>query len=255
MESWNTCRASSIAWSVGEDAVLELTLEHSSGRVNIVIFPSAARYLVDVGTGQMHSAPQPLVDGWVFQNINENWSRLNHFLDYQLRSCKWTLTYYASDDVTGMMYAHELYSFAEVEFLPEDFKIISAFEGAKPDFMPNDRAVFVTLALPRHEGRVHELRWVSLWNQEILLCKIPHGDTSQGIKRLEFLRTEADRERALKNHFNIQLTESEKLAIVGRPMELKAEQSGSPSSDRWGSGSSSDSSGLDSGMEMKLEEW
>lgn len=235
---------------VGQDAVLELTLQHSSGMVNIVIFPApAARYLVDVGCGTLYSEPQPLLDDWVFQNINGDWSRLNQFLDPHFRSCEWTVKYYTLDAITGMERAHELYSFAEVEFLPEDFRMISAIE-ARPDFVPNHGQVFVARAILHPAGAITDKKWVSLRNHEILLCAIRPGGTSARFRQVEVLSTEEDRERALLKHFNIQLTDSEKQAIVGRPTELQDMRSGSLQNGSGASGSSS----LVPSIETDLEE-
>ena len=177
--------------------------------INIVTLPDGQKYMLDVGFGSDGPIrPLPLVHGQVSQGILPQELRLvedniEHNTDPDQKLWIYQRRYSPEDEWTSM------YCFSEVEFLPQDYEMMSfwtsksrkswfTYRIAMVKMIMENETVIGTLSLNGGEVK-RRIRG----STEIWICK-----------------TEGERVEALKTWFKIELTEDERKGIRGLVTEL-----------------------------------
>ncbi|KAF4630027.1 hypothetical protein G7Y89_g8114 [Cudoniella acicularis] len=186
--------------------------------VNIVTLPTGEKYALDVGFGgDQATKPLPMTSGHVVQNLGAQEIRLIHStIPEQADQTKklWIYQYRNGADKEW----NSFYSFPEVEFLASDFEIINFFTSNKQGGTNFQTRTVLTVRFLRGkvEGEEDEriVGKVMLVNGEV---KRNDGGKTRVIAVCE---TEEERIKALKEHFEIELTEEEVAGVKGRNVEL-----------------------------------
>ena len=186
---------------------------HASTRVhvvNIVTLADGTKYMVDVGFGgDGATKPLPLIDGHVLQNLGSQEIRLVHStLPDQVDKSKplWIYQYRNSKDAEWNSY----YAFPEIEFLEVDFGILNYWASTCPDSFQTSTMLIVKFL--RTGDKITGKRM--LFND---LVKENLGGKTQLVQKLE---SEAERIKALKTLFGLELTDEERNGIRGHVTEL-----------------------------------
>jgi arylamine N-acetyltransferase len=183
--------------------------------VNIVTLPNGDRYMVDVGFGgDGATKPLLLTPGHVTQNLGPQEVRfIRDFIPTQTRRDDearklWIFQYRNGREQEW----NSFYAFPDIEFLPNDFEVMNFFTSqniSETNFQT--KTVLIVKFLMDGEAIVGK---VMLVNGEV---KRNDG----GKTRVVFVcKNEAERVKALREYFDIMLTEEEVLGIRGRNVEL-----------------------------------
>lgn len=178
--------------------------------VNIVTFSDGARYMVDVGFGgDGPTKPLRLVDGEVTRNLGTQEMHLmyeNIVSNADPRQRLWV--YNIRNNKND--YWKAAYCFTEVEFLQQDFEVMSFFVNASPQSWFTTTVVAVRMLVEKHEivGKV------MLWGGDV---KENNGGRT---KLLMTCESEEERVEMLKAKFGIVLDKEEQEAIKGTPAAL-----------------------------------
>jgi len=188
--------------------------------VNIVTLPSGSKYMLDVGFGgDGATKPLPLISGHITQNLGSQQVRLLHgTIPQQLDQSQklWIYQYRNREEQEW----NSFFAFPETEFLPMDFEVMSFYTSQHQggtNFQTRTVLV-IRFLLGEREGREEVVGKVMLVNGDV---KRNDGGRTRVV---EVCRTEDDRVRALREHFEIELTEEEILGIKGRNVELREEE-------------------------------
>lgn len=188
--------------------------------VNIVVW-SGIKYLVDVGSGSRCFGPIPLENGLTFQTMCRSSCILTDLLHTAVpfnMTRTWSVSLLPSEP-GGIL--RELYSFHEAAFFPEDFKMMYIFERTVPGFRSNE-CIYAERA---QWGQRSEISgWLRLHNDIVSYLDLSDVLGFGTLTVMERLYTEGDRVRALRKYFGIKLSSSERMAMVGKPEELKGAQ-------------------------------
>ena len=183
-----------------------------SHMVNVVVLASGQRYMVDVGFGDNGPIEPMLLDAeaghrrhikpgetrLVHEGLPESMDMSQKFWQYQHRvdpGAEWQTKY----------------CFTELEFLPDDYKIMSFWTSQSPKSWFTYRVVAVKMFL---EG------------EDVVGTLILSGsDVKRRIggktEHLRSCKTEEERVRALEEVFGLRLTDEERRGIRGMVTELK----------------------------------
>jgi arylamine N-acetyltransferase len=203
---------------------LGYTLYSAGGRVSVagvrsgwnhmlnLVTINDTRYVVDVGFGSNDALhPIPLKDG-EFDLIAPvrgklEYRALAHHSDPSQRV--WVYSVQQSEQAPW----EDMYSFVEVEFFPEDFRVMNMTTSSAPQsfFVQNVMCMRVLLK----EG-TDEPEGVIILHRDYVKRRV--GDK---VEILQMLETEEDRLKVLQEWFSITLGEDEKAAIRGLPSELR----------------------------------
>ncbi|KAK4498585.1 hypothetical protein PRZ48_011243 [Zasmidium cellare] len=181
---------------------------------NIVTFPDGSRYSSDVGFGgDGPTAPLPLVEGQVHQNLGTQEVRLvREWLPEQTKRSDdrdqfWVYQYRNSEDHPWRSF----YAFLEMEFVPKDWEVVNWFTGHNAASL-HYKAVLVVLFLLGDDGRVIGKR--------MLIDGMVKENLGGKTKVVLECRTEPQRVEALREYFGISLTDEEVQAMRGWRTEL-----------------------------------
>lgn len=183
--------------------------------INIVILADGKKYVVDVGFGMnSFTQPHPLESGVVLPGVESQESRLlkdkiepttdpnQHYWILQWRNIgneKWRTNY----------------CFTETEFLPNDYEIMNYYTYHSPKSWFTQVIVLSKFTQLEEQGPL--VGTLVMLDGEV---KRRIGTKDEGT--IERCSTESERLAALKNYFNIELSEKEKEGIRGTKCELKA---------------------------------
>lgn len=182
---------------------------------NIVTLADGKKYLVDVGFGMnAFTQPHPLESRVVLPGVESRETRLlwdtiepttdpnQHYWILQWR------------DIESELWSTN-YCFTETEFLPGDYDIINYYTYLSP------KSFFTQVIVPS--------KFIQLGEQGPLVGSLVmlDGEVKRRIGTkdegtIETCSTESERLAALRNYFNIELSEEEKEGIRGTKCELKA---------------------------------
>ena len=178
--------------------------------VNILTIPSGRRFLLDVGFGANGpTQPLPLVANevspgvlpqelrLVYEKIEENTNPDQRLWIYQSRNTphdEWMPTY----------------CFTELEFLPQDYEIMSFYTSQSRKSMFTYRIMVVKM----------ELEDEQVTGTLILIGGELKRRVGGKTEKLETCNTEKERVQALKKWFGIELKDEEKRGIKGLVTEL-----------------------------------
>ncbi|KAL3425180.1 Arylamine N-acetyltransferase [Phlyctema vagabunda] len=186
--------------------------------VNIVTLPNGERYMVDVGFGgDGATQPLPLIPNQATTNLGTQEVRLiRDFIPTQTRRQdeKDKLWIYQYRNGTHLEW-NSFFAFPETEFLPQDFEVMNFYTSqsfAATNFQT--RRLLIVLFLKGEEGE-QIVGKVMLVNGEV---KRNDGGKT---KTILSCKTEAERIRALSEHFGISLTDEQRDGIKGRNVELR----------------------------------
>jgi len=186
--------------------------------VNIVTLPTHEKYMLDVGFGgdqaivpiPLTSFPHPIIQNLGTQQIRVIHSTIPQQTDQS--KLLWVYQYRNSEEKEW----NDYYAFPEIEFLEEDFKIISFFTSQcmeEPNFQTKT-VLGVKFLMGGEEG---ERRVVG----KVLLVDGVVKRNDGGKTRVLFeCGGEEERVRVLEELFDIRLKEEEVMGIRGRLMEL-----------------------------------
>ncbi|KAH6668880.1 arylamine N-acetyltransferase 1 [Halenospora varia] len=188
--------------------------------VNIVTLPTGEKYMLDVGFGgDGATKPLPMISGATVQNLGSQEIRLIHStIPEQINQSQklWIYQYRNGADKEW----NSFYAFPETEFLAADFEIMNFYTSQKQGGTNfQTRTVLIVRFLRGkveggvglEEGIVGK---VMLVNGEV---KRNDGGKTSVVK---ICKTEEERVAALKEYFDIDLTEEEIAGIRGRNVEL-----------------------------------
>jgi arylamine N-acetyltransferase len=181
--------------------------------VNIVTLDDGTKFMVDVAFGgDGATVPIPMIDGHITQNLGTQEVRLVH--DYiPLQRAKteklWIYQYRNGPEKEW----NSFYAFPEMEFFGEDFLIMNWFTGYNAASFQTFSVLIVKFM--RKDGKIYGKRM--LFNGDV---KENLGGRTILIKSC---KDERERVEALKEYFDITLTEEEINGIRGLPAELKLE--------------------------------
>jgi arylamine N-acetyltransferase len=173
--------------------------------------------MVDVAFGgDGATKPLPLVPGVITPNIGTQELRLvQDNIPFQVDTSRklWIYQYRNSSEMEW----NSFYSFAELEFLHNDFEVMNWFTSTSPQSFQTYTALVVkflrTKWTEEDDSRIHGK--VMLVNGDI---KMNEGGRT---RLVQSCRTEDERVAALQEFFSITLTEGERLGIKGHVSELK----------------------------------
>ncbi|KAI9844614.1 MAG: N-terminal acetyltransferase [Sclerophora amabilis] len=181
-----------------------------SHMVNIVSI-DGRRYMVDVGFGSNASIqPLPLVDGKVLENVSPQSVRLLHANIPQNTDSDqklWRFQYRFDDSSSWT----DGYCFTELEFLPEDFVVMSYSTSTSRTSWFTQKIVCVKTLLEKNETIGTLILFEAELKQRI------RGKT----ELVATLESEEQRIAALEKHFHIKLNENECKGIRGTVTELR----------------------------------
>ncbi|KAJ5584192.1 arylamine N-acetyltransferase 1 [Penicillium hispanicum] len=174
--------------------------------VNIVTLKSGVQYMVDVGYGgDGPTIPLPLITDTVTPNIGTQELRLLYGNVPGLsdrRKDLWTYQFRNNVDHPWK----PAYAFFEIEFFQRDFEVMNFYTSRSASCFLTSHLLVVRFL--RKEGKVYGKM---ILDQEKV--KENQGGKNVLIKTCE---TENERIEALRDHFDINLTETEKHAISGK---------------------------------------
>lgn len=174
--------------------------------MNIVTLKSGVQYMVDVGYGgDGPTIPLPLTADMVTPNIGTQELRLLYGNVPGLsdrRKDIWTYQFRNSVDQPWK----PAYAFFEIEFFRQDFEVMNFYTSRSASCFLTSRLLVIRFL--RKERKVYGK---IILDQEKV--KENQGGKTVLIKTCQ---TENERIRALRDHFDINLTETEKRAIFGK---------------------------------------
>ena len=181
--------------------------------VNIVTLDDGAKYMVDVAFGgDGATKPIPLVDGQITPNIGTQELRLvyDRIPQQTSQSQRWWIYQYRNSVEKEW---NSFYCFSEIEFLHQDFEVMSYFAStSKRSPMTSTVLVVKFLREEGEEGRVYGK--VMLVDGEVKI------NTDGKTRVVKVCKTEDERDGALKQYFGITLQEEEREGIKGMSTEL-----------------------------------
>lgn len=176
--------------------------------INLVTLADGKKYMLDVGFGAGPTRPLPLTSGevWpglkqmrmVYENISPSTDLAQRLWIYQSRK----------SDTDHWM---DTYCFTELEYLPDDFKMMNFFTSQSPKSRYTQKFVMVKLEMENEEL----VGMVKLVGAEVTRSRGEQTETLMSCK------SEEDRLTALKTWFGIELEESDVRGIKGLVSELK----------------------------------
>jgi arylamine N-acetyltransferase len=189
--------------------------------VNIVTLPCGSKYVLDVGFGgDGATKPLPLISGHVTSNLGTQEIRLLHStIPQQMDQSQklWIYQYRNGRDKEW----NSFYAFPETEFLHADFEVMSFYTSqftGGTNFQTRTVLIVRFLLGERMDGGEEIVGKVMLVNGEV---KRNDGGKTRVVM---VCKTEEERVRALKEHFEIVLTEEEIAGVKGRNVELLGEE-------------------------------
>lgn len=195
--------------------------------INIVIFPSGAKYHSDIafgGDGPL--MPMPLDAALIHQNLGTQQVRfVRDWMStqtYRVEESKVWIYQYRNGEA---MEWNSYYAFPEVEFMEADWEVVNWWTSTNPKSRhPNE--VLVVKFLGRNCGEEgweeREIRpRVEVWGKRMLVGRTVKENPGAKTRTIAEYWTEEERVRGLREHFGIILTEEEAAAIDGRVTELR----------------------------------
>lgn len=181
--------------------------------MNIIVLPDGSRYACDVGFGgDGPTKPLQLISGNIVPNLGTQEVRLHHEVvpDYLTESQPlWVYQYRNSPDKPW----NSFYVFGEGEWMPRDFGPINFWASRDPTSNQTSNVLIVRFLKRPDESTIYG---------KVMLV---NGDVKQNLggktSLLLSCETEDERIEALRNVFNITLTDEERKGITGRATELR----------------------------------
>jgi arylamine N-acetyltransferase len=174
--------------------------------VDIVTLSDQEMYVVDVGYGGDGAIrPLPLVEGTITPNIGRQEMRLTK--DHKgplVRQSNDLWTYQIRNGTDKPWQTN--YVFTEIEFTPQDFRIMSYFTSTHPDSYMVNTLVAVKM-LMNDEGEIY--------GKLMLAGADLKRNTGGRTETLLTCKTEGERVAVLEEHFGIKLSQEERDAIHG----------------------------------------
>jgi arylamine N-acetyltransferase len=163
--------------------------------------------------GDGATKPLPLVDGVVVPNIGTQELRLHYghppFITDKSQPKYWIYQYRNGKDKDW----NSFYCFPELEFTVADYHVMEYYTGAHPESFQTFTMLIVKFLKKTNEDEVYGK--IMLVNGDV---KLNEGGKTRVVQTC---KTEEERIKALKEWFEIELTEEERCGISGRPTELK----------------------------------
>lgn len=183
--------------------------------VNIVTLADGKKYMVDVGFGiNAPTQPHLLESGVIRPGVESQEMRLLWDTIVPTTDPNQHLWILQWRDIGSEQWLTN-YCFTETEFLPADYEIINYYTYHSPKSWFTQVAVLAKFTQLEYQGPL--VGSLVMLNGEV---KQRIGATDRGI--IESCSNESERIAALKNYFDIDLSEKEKQGIRGTKCELKA---------------------------------
>lgn len=188
--------------------------------INIITLPTNLQYVTDVGFGgDGPIKPLPLINNHITQNIGSQQLRLIHshilsqtFLNDENKM--WIYQYRNSPTVPW----NSFYAFpSTLEFFAADLEILNYFISHSPESFQTYRLLVVKFLRKEAEGGDEG---ATIHAKIMLVGDLVKLNTGARTRVIQACRTEEERVEALKTHFGIELSEEERLGIIGRVAEL-----------------------------------
>jgi arylamine N-acetyltransferase len=198
----------------------KLKLNHRVHIVNIVTLPSGEKWMLDVGFGgDGATKPLPLISEHVTQNLGTQEIRLLHStIPSQMDQSQklWIYQYRNGKDMEW----NSFYAFPETEFLPADFEVMSFYTSQSMGETNFQTRTVLIVRFLRAQGEGGEEEIIG---KAMLVNEVVKRNDGGKTKLVMTCKTEEERVKALKEHFDILLTEDEVNGIKGRKVELLGE--------------------------------
>lgn len=183
--------------------------------VNIVTLANGKKYMVDVGFGvNAPTQPHPLESGVIIPGVESREMRLLWDTIAPTTDSNQHLWILQWRDIGSEQWSTN-YCFTETEFLSGDYKIMNYYTYKSPKSWFTQVVVVAKFTQLEDQGPL--VGSLVMLNGEV---KQRIGHTDRGI--VQRCLNESERIAALKNYFDIDLSEKEKHGIRGTKCELKA---------------------------------
>ncbi|KAI0547602.1 hypothetical protein F4679DRAFT_553433 [Xylaria curta] len=170
------------------------------------------KYHVDIAFGgDCATLPMPIVDGLVHQNIGAQQIRLVHdWIPTQLKRTEesklWIYEYRNGADKEW----NPFYCFTMVEFMPNDWEVVNVYASSSPKSWQTKTVIAIKFLRRTREDGVEEI-----YGKRMLVDGVVKENLGGKTAVIYECETEEERVAALKEYFDIHLTEEEKSAIKG----------------------------------------
>lgn len=181
----------------------------------------AQRYAVDVAFGgDGPTAPMPLVDGYVQNNLGAQEVRLvREWASTQVHRVDeaklWIYQYRNGQDKEWNSY----YAFTETEFMAADWSVVNYWTSTCPD-SHQTRTVLVVRFLARQKLRGEEGE-LEIYGKRMLVNGVVKENLGGKTHQLVSCKTEAERIDILRSHFKIKLSQEEADSIKNWVTDLE----------------------------------
>ncbi|KAL2678673.1 hypothetical protein Neosp_009424 [[Neocosmospora] mangrovei] len=184
--------------------------------VNIVTFPDGSKYHTDVAFGgDGATAPMPLVNGLVHQNLGTQQIRLiRDWIPLQVHrseeSKAWIYQYRNREDAEW----NSFYSFPGIEFMDLDWGVVNWWINTHP--LSHQRVnvlVIKFLRRPKESKAGEDNGLQEIYGKRMLVNRIVKENLGGKTQVVEELKSEDERLEALERYFGITLSGDEKEGI------------------------------------------